>query len=143
MVSVKRFRLAFIIMAAVFLSSNAFCSGDEIIAYYFHGNFRCASCLNIEKYTKAALEESFGNELESGILSYQIINTEEKGNEHFIQDYQLYTKSVVLSLVKDGKEVKFKNLQKVWEYLRNKDKFTEYIKSETQNFLKELEGDNL
>jgi len=58
-----------------------------------------------------------------------------------VQDYQLYTKSVVLSLVKDGKEVKFKNLDKVWQLLRNKDKFYKYIKEETTNFLDTLSED--
>jgi len=67
-----------------------------------------------------------------------VINIEEKGNEHFAQDYQLYTKSVVLSFVKGGKEVKFKNLEQVWQLLRDKDKFYNYIKSETQSFLDDL-----
>ena len=63
---------------------------------------------------------------------------EKKENKHFVNDYQLYTKSVVLSLVRDGKEMKFKNLEKVWQLLRNKDKFYKYIKEETQGFLDEL-----
>ena len=54
----------------------------------------------------------------------------------------LYTKSVVLSLVKDGQEVKFKNLEQVWQLLRNKDKFYQYIKNETQGFLDGLKEDD-
>ncbi len=64
-----------------------------------------------------------------------MINTEEKGHEHFVDDYKLYTKSIVVSLVKDGKEIKYKNLEKIWEYVRNKQKFMDYIKKETQQFL--------
>jgi acetone carboxylase gamma subunit len=50
----------------------------------------------------------------------------------------LYTKSVVLSLVKAGKEVKWKNLDKVWHLLRDKDKFYQYIKTKVQKFLDSL-----
>ncbi|MBU3933238.1 MAG: hypothetical protein KKH11_01030 [Candidatus Omnitrophica bacterium] len=64
---------------------------------------------------------------------------EKKENQRFVKDYQLYTKSVVVSLVKNGEEVKFNNLEKVWHYLRNKEQFFNYIKDEVNNYLKETE----
>jgi len=73
-----------------------------------------------------------------GKLVYKPLNVEVKENKHFINDYQLYTKSVVLSLVKDDKEVKFKNLKEVWTLLRNKDRFFSYIEDETQKFLAQI-----
>jgi len=109
-----------------------------IAVYYFHGNFRCVNCHNIEQYTKEAVEKYFQKELDAGKLVFKVINVETKGNEHFTNDYQLYTKSVVLSLVKNEKEVKFDNLTKVWEYLRDKEAFRQYIKSEVEKYLKEL-----
>lgn len=110
----------------------------KVIAYYFYTNYRCQSCYTIEKYTKESIEENFEDELTSGELVFKPVNTEEKENEHFLGDYQLHTKSVVLSLVKDGEEIKFKNLKKVWELLRNKDGFYKYIKEETEGFLDEI-----
>jgi len=55
-----------------------------------------------------------------------------------MNDYKLFTKSVVLGLVRDGKEVKFTNLAKVWDFLRNGDKFKAYVKDEISKYLKEL-----
>lgn len=107
----------------------------KVIAYYFYTSYRCQSCYTIEKYTKESLEGNFEDELTSGELVFKPVNVEEKENEHFLGDYQLFTKSVVLSLVRNGKEIKFKNLKKVWELLRNKDEFYKYIKEETQKFL--------
>ncbi len=109
-----------------------------VTVYYFHGNFRCVNCETIEQYTKEAVEKYFQKELDVGKVIFKVINVETKGNEHFTNDYQLYTKSVVLSLVKNGKEIKFDNLTKVWEHLRNKDAFHQYIKSEVERYLKEL-----
>jgi len=43
-----------------------------------------------------------------------------------------------LSLVKDRKEVKFKNLTEIWQYARNKKAFSEYIVKEVNNLLNEV-----
>ena len=119
--------------------SNPFISsGNQVVVYYFHGTFRCSSCLRIEQYSREAIEKYFGNELKSGKLIFKVINVEEKGNEHFVNDYQLYTKSLVLSLVKDGKEIKSENLAKVWEYLGNREKFYEYVKGSVDSYLGDL-----
>lgn len=111
---------------------------NRIVAYYFHGSFRCATCYRIEQYSREAVEENFKNELAEGKVVFKEINVEEKGNEHFAKDYQLYTKSLVLSLIKDDKEIKFQNLTKVWEYAGDKQKFHDYVKTEVANYLKEL-----
>ncbi|MDP8212974.1 MAG: nitrophenyl compound nitroreductase subunit ArsF family protein [Candidatus Zapsychrus exili] len=114
-------------------------SMDRTVVYYFHGNARCVSCRNIEKYTKEALEKYFFDKMASQSIDYQVINVEEEGNGHYTKDYKLYTKSVVLFKVKNGKEVAYKNLEQVWQYLHNKEKFYEYIKEETEKFIKKGE----
>ena len=113
-------------------------NSSQIIAYYFHGTFRCPTCHKLEKYAKEAIEDNFKDELDKGILIFKAVNIEEKRNEHFINDYQLYTKSIVLSLVKEGKEIEYKNLDKIWEYVRDKDKYIKYVKSEIEDFLRKL-----
>ena len=138
MVGIKRFLIIFIVGAFLINASSAFCDNSEVIVYYFHGSFRCPTCHNLEQYAKEAIENNFSEELTKGNLIFKAVNVEEKGNEHFAVDYRLYTKSLVLSLVKDGKEVKYKNLDKIWEYVRNKTKYTDYVKSEVSSFLKGL-----
>jgi hypothetical protein len=113
-------------------------TGDHLVVYYFHGNFRCANCHKIENYTKETVEKYFSEQMRAGDIIYKTVNVEKKENAHFVGDYQLYTRSVVLSLVKGGKEVKYKNLTEIWECLGNKIKFEDYEKKEIKNFLKEL-----
>lgn len=113
-------------------------NSEKVIVYYFHTSFRCVSCRKIEQYTEESIKEYFDKEIKDKELIFKVVNVEEKENKHFVNDYQLYTKSVVLSLVKDSKEIKFKNLEKVWEHLNNKNKFFQYIKDETQKFLDEI-----
>jgi len=108
----------------------------RVIAYYFHGNRRCISCKKIESYTHEAIEQGFKSEIESGQLSWQPTNVDQKENNHFIKDYQLYTKSVIISRRVNDKEVEWKNLQEVWKLLGNEKAFKEYIQDEIRSFLR-------
>lgn len=111
--------------------------GAQVIVYYFHGTMRCPTCHKLEQYSKEAIEANFKDGLASGKLEFKVVNVEDRGNEHYGKDYQLYTKSLILSLVKDGKEIKWKNMDKIWEYVGNKQRFIDYVKSGVADFLKE------
>lgn len=111
----------------------------KVIAYYFHGTARCSSCMLIERYAKEALVANFPEALAVGKLEFKAVNVEESGNEHYSDDYQLYTKSLVLSLIQDGREMKSENLTKVWEYLRDKQQFFDYVSEAVNNFLQEAQ----
>jgi hypothetical protein len=110
---------------------------SKLIAYYFHGTFRCTTCRTIEQYSHDAIQMYFAKELGNGRLEFRPVNIEEPANKHFIQDYQLVTRSLVFSLMADGKETKWKNLADVWKLVRDKDKFFQYVKDEVEKFLKE------
>jgi len=110
-------------------------SDSKVVVYYFHGNTRCFTCRAIENFSRAAVGNGFPNELQKGRLEFQAINVEEPANEHFVQDYQLVTRSVVLVRYSDGKQEKWKNLDRVWELVRDNDAFARYVQTETRQFL--------
>lgn len=126
--------VAVISASAVFAADS---SSAKVMVYYFHGSFRCYTCTNMEKFSREAVETHSKDALDSGKLEFKEVNVEDKGNEHFVDDYKLYTKSLILSLVKDGKEIKSKNLDKIWELARNKQKFIEYVTGEVDAFMKD------
>jgi hypothetical protein len=111
---------------------------DHVVAYYFHGNFRCASCRKIEEYSRAAIEEGFPAELKDGRLSFEVVNVEEPPNRHFVRDYALVTKSLVLVLKDGDRQVRFKNLDLVWQLLGSRDEFRAYVQKEVRGFLGEV-----
>jgi thiol-disulfide isomerase/thioredoxin len=110
---------------------------NRVIVYYFYTNTRCPSCHKIENYTRETVEKNFGSELATGKLEFKPLNIDKKVNKHFLNDYELYTKSVVLSLIKKGKEVKYVNLPKVWNYLGDKERFLDYVRTEINKYLRE------
>jgi hypothetical protein len=139
---VKRLFLVILAAVAVISASAVFAadsSSAKTIAYYFHGSFRCPTCMKMEKYSREAVDSNFKDALASGKLEFKAVNVEEGGNEHFVNDYKLYTKTLILSMTKDGKEIKSKNLDKIWELARNKQKFIDYVTSEVKAFMKDTQ----
>jgi len=111
---------------------------EHIAAYYFHGNFRCPTCRRIEEFSRSAIYDGFPAELKSGVLTFEAVNVEEPENRHFIRDYELYTKSLVIVSFAGNLPVKYRNLTKVWELTRSREKFHEYVQNEVNAFLSEI-----
>jgi hypothetical protein len=109
--------------------------GDVNIVYYFYTTARCPSCYRIETFTKEAVEKNYAKLLKSGQLVWKMINVDEPENTHFIKDYQLFTKSVVLVKTHEGKQIAWKNLDEVWNLLGDKGSFQEYITNEVKLFM--------
>lgn len=108
---------------------------NHIKVYYFHTNYRCTTCKNMEKYTIEAINANFTRELEQGKLIFSSVNVDEDSNKHFVKDYKLYTKHVILSKMENEKEIKWKNLDQVWVLVRSPEKFKDYIVRETRMLL--------
>lgn len=108
----------------------------KVVAYYFHGNVRCTTCRTIESYAEEAVQSGFADALEDGRLEWRVVNIEAPGNEHYVQAFQLSTRSVVLERVAGGKRQEWKNLQRVWELVRgDKEIFLKHIQDETRGYL--------
>lgn len=108
----------------------------KVVVYYFHGNVRCTTCRTIEAYAKEAIDTGFANAIKEGRLEWRVVNVDEPGNDHYVQDFQLSTRSVVLERLADGKRQEWKNLQRVWEFVRgDKEDFLKYVQDEAKAYL--------
>jgi hypothetical protein len=105
------------------------------VAYYFHGNFRCATCRKLEAYSEEAITRGFADELGSGELEWRVVNTDEADNTHFVTDFDLVTKSLVLVEYRNGEVVRFTNLKLVWQLVGDKDGFLRYVRDSTREFI--------
>jgi hypothetical protein len=110
---------------------------DKIIVYYFHGMARCSNCRKFEAYTQETIQRDFQDALSQGRLEWKIINVDEPANGHFINDYRLFTRTLVVAKMREGKQVEWKNLQRIWELVGNKDAFIDYVRTEVAAYLGE------
>jgi hypothetical protein len=107
----------------------------KVIAYYFHTNTRCSTCVKIEQYSHEAIEQGFPYELKNGTLELRVVNYEQPENRHFMQDYKLVSKSLVLVNIVNGKQTRWTNLKLVWQLTGHKDAFLNYVRKETRGYL--------
>jgi len=108
---------------------------NKIIAFYFHGNVRCVTCRKIEAFAKEAIETGFADEIKDGRLEWRAVNVEDPVHEHYIEDFQLSTRSVVLERITGGENLELKRLDSVWKLVHgDKEIFLAYIQDETREF---------
>lgn len=110
-------------------------NGDQVIMTYFISGTRCESCRKIEALARETAEKDFADALASKRLVFRVIDTGEPGNGHFTKDYQLTSKTVILSHRKDGKEADWKDMAKVWDLLDDAPEFRAYLGGQIRAYL--------
>ena len=109
--------------------------GAPLVVYYFHGNMRCATCGKFERLTREVVEDQFRQEVADGAVRLDVVNVDLPENGHFVEDFGLTTKSVVLSF-----RGKSRNLDRIWTVIRQgDDAFREYVSGEIRAMLGEAE----
>ena len=112
----------------------------KLVVYYFGELPRCDTCLKLEGYAEEALRNGFPEELKSGLLQWRPVNVGEPAFAHFVKDYELFTKALVISDVRHGKEAKWKSLEKIWDLVDDKGAYIKYVQGEVAMALKEAPG---
>jgi hypothetical protein len=84
---------------------------NAVIVYYFHGDYRCETCLAIESQTVRAVETNFADEIDAGRLRLEIVNFDAPANRHFRADYNLAFGTVLVQ----GAGEAWENLDNVWD----------------------------
>lgn len=110
-------------------------SREKVIATYFHGKFRCPTCRAIEAQAKEAVQQGLSSLVAEGAIEWRVVDFDQPGGQHYLLDYNLSTQSLILSLQKDGKELRWKNLERVWELVHTPPEFSDYVQGETRKFL--------
>ncbi len=100
---------------------------SEVVVYYFHGNMRCVSCNTIERLLLSSLQIEFQQEMDNGTLAIRIVNIEDRENEHFVTDFDLANRTVVVENIENADWIK---LDRVWEFTSDSSAFYEYVTSE-------------
>ena len=112
--------------------------GLKVIAYYFHITVRCTTCRNIDSYSRGVIEKKFAGDIAKGRLEYRLVNVQLPENQHFVKDYQLYTKSLVLVRLDKGKQAEYQVLNDTWDLVGNKPLMQSYVERKVRDYLQRL-----
>lgn len=102
----------------------------KVVATYFHGNVRCVTCRKVEAYAREAVEDGFG-----GSVDFRTVNVDEPENRHFIEDFQLTNKSVVVAEEIDGKVARWVKLDEVWSLVNDRTAYYKYVQGAVGSFV--------
>ncbi len=91
--------------------------GARYVAYYFHGKFRCPTCLKIERLSEQAVRTNFSEMMGKGALRWRAVNTDLPENAHFDKDFNLTAGALVFVCEKGGKVARFRVVDGVWDWV--------------------------
>lgn len=112
-------------------------SEHALVVTYFTSDQRCATCLKIEKLTQDAIHSQFPDELKTKEIIFQTINYDRPENKHYIDEYQLAFKTVVVSERKKGVEQRWSKYDKVWELFDDPEEFSTYLQKGIRQYLEQ------
>lgn len=110
-------------------------AGHQVVMTYFVSGSRCPSCKKIEQHTRETAEKDFAAELAGNKLVFRVVDTGEPAHVHYVDDYKLTSKTVVLSHRVDGKETEWEAMDRVWDLLDQPDAFHAYLAETIRAYL--------
>lgn len=113
---------------------------DNVVAYYFHGQRRCRTCINIQEGIQQAVNERFTAETAAGRLIFKEINIDEEPNKHYIQKFELSFSGLVVEARQGETTIKWENCDGVWRHARNPDALMDYTEERIRAYLALLQG---
>lgn len=110
---------------------------DGVSVINFHGNKRCRTCIGIGDLARKTIDQEFADEEKSGKVRWEHINYDEPAHAHYVEEYQLTSSTVVVTLWKNGKEVKWNRLDGVWDHYGDEPAFHAYLTQGVRDLLQQ------
>ncbi len=99
---------------------------DHINVMLFYHKGCCGSCAEMENYVREALNQYYGNEMKSGMITYQVadpVTDKALAAKYSVKDWALK-----LVVTRNGKE-SVVDVPEVWMYVGNKDAAMNTVKN--------------
>ena len=110
-------------------------SPDQLVVYYFHGNFRCPTCRAIESQARETVKSRFASELTSERMAWKVLNYEQPAGTPLRKKFDIQMPVVVLARMAGGEIADWNRLDQVWPLVSDKPKFIEYVQAEIERML--------
>ncbi|SDR74797.1 hypothetical protein SAMN05216503_0729 [Polaribacter sp. KT25b] len=144
----KKFKFLTVLVISLVLNScnnqpkNKTASVDESVSkievFDFHSTHRCMTCNAIEANTKYTLNTFFADELKNNKITFQVINVDEKKNEKIAEKFEASGTSLILNVIKNGKETQINLTEFAFMEGNDQEAFSKELKSKIDMELKAL-----
>lgn len=104
----------------------------------FHSTHRCMTCNAIEANTKYTLNTYFSKEMKEDKITFQVINVDEKQNEKIAEKFEASGTSLILNVIKNGKETQINLTDFAFMKGNDQEAFSKELKAKIDTALKTL-----
>ena len=111
---------------------------DRIEVLDFHTTHRCKTCLEIEAFTRQLLAESYAGEMEKGVITFRLINADDKANAAIVEKYLAFGTTLIINTVHNGQENHIDLTSFAFMNADDKAKFTTGMKEHIDAALKKI-----
>ncbi len=112
---------------------------NRVDIVYFHPKVRCGACISVELRTRAVLNDSFKDAVDSGKLTFQAYELQDKQNASIVKKYGALGSQLFITTVKNSTET-IKHIEEVWmpNLLNDQVAFDEFMRKLISQSLKEV-----
>jgi hypothetical protein len=111
---------------------------NGLLVLQFHRTQRCAFCSDMEEHTKETLDTYFSHALQEGKIAFRLLNMELPKYQALRKKYSLFTSTLVLIELNQGRESRRKIVTDAWHLTDKRHEFIEMLRSELADFQKDL-----
>ena len=111
---------------------------NSIEVFDFHTTNRCITCKAIEANTLYTLETYFAQELESGKITFKVINIDDDENYELAKKFKASGTSLFLNIINSENEKQVDLTAFAFTYGKKKDVFSEKLKNKIEKHLEKL-----
>lgn len=125
-----------------FAREIALARGNVLVVCYFYREEMCDWCGKMETFTKKALALHFGDEVRSHRISFRDVNMDLPENRELTEQYDVFTSSIVLVLIRDGKVERSKLLENAWHhagFMGSEEEFLKMMQTELARLAEDVE----
>ena len=107
---------------------------DTLFVIHFHPTIQCSCCINVGNFSKKSLERYYAKSYQNGSIVFKECNIDE--DSLTVKRYGIFSSALGFKRTYQGKE-KYREIESVWEYCEDENKFLPNFKIELDQFLQE------
>ncbi len=113
---------------------NALADMDSLLVIHFHPEVQCSCCIKVGIYSKEGLERFYAKPYQDSCILFKEYNIDEDTST--AKRYKVFWSALGFEKF-SGKKADFKEVESVWEFCEDKDKFLPKFRRELDEFIKE------
>ena len=106
---------------------------DSLLVIHFHPTVQCSCCINVGSFSRKGLEKHYGKAFKDGRILFKECNIDE--DSLAVKKYSVFGSALGFSKFRKGKE-EFKEIESVWEFCEDENKFLKIFRIAMEEFLK-------